>query len=391
VPRKSLSYAIARVQLLNLAVPAAFAVLQASSGEANSSTPAPKFLGAGSCASSSCHGGGGQNQNQFLVWSLRDFHSQRPVATLTTGRSRQIGDALQIKDPASDSHCTTCHAPLREVPESLRGPAFKVNEGVSCEICHGPTENWLRAHTRKDWTHADRSMSGMRDLKSLYVRGNTCVACHQTVETPLLKAGHPELIFELDGQCVSQPKHWRESTNWSSAQTWFVGQAIALREMSWQLSRESNPDERLIARWHALLWLMQKLDGLDAALPKLGTLSFETTPANFAAAQSACDKLALQASNRPWTRVLSRRALQTLASTADDFRKPPADAQTQARRAERLVLALDRLGISQPKPAAESLAERQLNQLFSLAQSIPDFNSASFADALAQFAQTVKD
>ena len=53
------------------------------------------FLGATSCASSSCHGGGGANQNQFLVWSLKDFHSQRPPATLATARSKQIADALE--------------------------------------------------------------------------------------------------------------------------------------------------------------------------------------------------------------------------------------------------------------------------------------------------------
>jgi len=86
-----------------------------------------------------------------------------------------------------------------------------VSEGVSCENCHGPAENWLRAHTRSDWTHADRTFAGMRDLKNLYVRANNCVACHQTVELPLLKAGHPELIFELDGQSVSEPKHWRKA------------------------------------------------------------------------------------------------------------------------------------------------------------------------------------
>jgi len=92
----------------------------------------------------------------------------------------------------------------------------------------------------------------MRDLKNLYVRANTCVACHQTVATPLLKAGHPELIFELDGQCVSQPRHWREKTNWNGAQAWLIGQAVALREMSWQLSREAEPDQKLMVRWSAL-------------------------------------------------------------------------------------------------------------------------------------------
>jgi hypothetical protein len=70
------------------------------------------------------------------------------VATLATARSKQIAEALQIKDPAADARCTACHAPLHEVPENLRGDDFKISEGVSCESCHGPAENWIRAHTR---------------------------------------------------------------------------------------------------------------------------------------------------------------------------------------------------------------------------------------------------
>jgi hypothetical protein len=172
-----------------------------------------KFLGANSCASSGCHGGGGAKQSQFLTWSLKDFHSQRPPATLTTARSKQIAAALEIKDPTADARCTTCHAPLHDVAENLRGENFKVSEGVSCESCHGPAENWLRSHTRHDYTRADRTAAGMRDLQNLYVRANTCVACHQVVSQPLLKAGHPALIFELDGQSVAEPNHWSVEKN----------------------------------------------------------------------------------------------------------------------------------------------------------------------------------
>ncbi len=80
-------------------------------------TPA-KFLGANSCASSSCHGGGGANQNQFLVWSLKDFHSQRPVATLATARSKQIADALGIKN-------ATAEEALHRLPRAAKQRAGK--------------------------------------------------------------------------------------------------------------------------------------------------------------------------------------------------------------------------------------------------------------------------
>ena len=352
---------------------------------------ASQFLGAASCSSSACHGGGGEHQNQYLVWSLKDFHSQRPFATLTTARAKQIGDALLMKDPTTENRCTSCHAPLSEIPKTLRGEAFKVSEGVSCESCHGPAENWLRSHTRPDWTHADRVHAGMRDLKSLYVRANTCVACHQTVETPLLKAGHPELIFELDGQCVTEPLHWREKQGWSSAQTWFVGQAVALREMSWQLSRETEPNKELAARWSALLWLLQKLDGLNKEFPTLPGSSAPSPAQSSVDTLKACDELAKRASASIWSDETSRRAIKALASTGSDFQQPVVAGQSQARRAERLVLALDRLLVSRKDSPSASLADTHLNRLFQLSQSIPDFDPSEFAAALEQFRRLLPD
>jgi len=317
---------------------------------------------------------------------LKDFHSQRPFATLTTARSKQIADALRIQDPVADNHCASCHAPLREIPVSRRGESFQVSEGVSCESCHGPAQGWLRSHTRPDWTPSDRVHAGMRDLQNLYVRANTCVACHQTVGTTLLKAGHPELIFELDGQCVSEPRHWREKLGWSGAQTWFVGQAVALREMSWQLSREREPNADLSSRWIALLWLLQKVDGLHKEFPALSKIPLETSAANCQAALNACDELAKRASASAWTEQMSRDALKALASTAGEFRQPVAASQSQARRAERLVLALDRLLISHKASPRAGPADTDLNRLFKLAQSIPDFDAPKFAAALNQFA-----
>jgi hypothetical protein len=349
---------------------------------------ASQILGATTCSSTSCHGGAGPNQNQFLTWSLRDVHSQRPFATLTTARSKQIGDALGIKDAAADERCTACHAPLQAVPPHLRAADFKVNEGVSCESCHSPAESWLRGHTRPDWTRADRTFAGLRDLKNLYVRANTCVACHQTVELPLLKAGHPELIFELDGQSVAEPRHWREPAGGSGALAWLVGQAVALRELSWQLSRETAPDEQLAARWHALLWLLQRLDGLDPGFPSLGQVPTAPEPRNFGAAQKLADDLARHAAGSPWTDGMSRSALRTLAATGSAFRNDQVSVSLHARRAERLVLALDRLLAAEPARAAAP-ASAKLNNLFKLAQSLPDFDPAAFAVVMEDFAREI--
>ncbi len=344
----------------------------------------PKILGANSCASSSCHGGGGASQNQFLVWSLKDFHSQRPAATLTTARSRQIASALAIPDPAADSRCTSCHAPLTDVPATQRGDDFRVSEGVTCESCHGPAEPWLRAHTRTDYTRADRTAAGLRDLQNLYVRANTCVACHQVVSQPLLQAGHPELIFELDGQSVAEPKHWSAAKNGNGAQAWLVGQAVALRELSWELARASTPAENELNRWRGLVWLVAKTVNANPSLPASPDITFRPNPENFQATQKWADAVALAAAKLTWTGDATRATLAALAKTSADF-NTAGMAPVQARRAERLVLALDRLLTAEKNHQADS----QLNRLFSLAQSVPDFDPQTFATALDQFSQAL--
>jgi hypothetical protein len=347
-----------------------------------------KFLGANSCASSSCHGGGGAQQDQFLTWSLKDFHSQRPPATLTTARSKQLSEALGVKDPTTDERCTVCHAPLQEVPEESQGGQFKASEGVSCESCHGPAENWLRAHTRHDYTRADRTAAGMRDLQNLYVRANTCVACHQTVAQPLLEAGHPELRFELDGQSVAEPKHWSAEKNGNGAQAWLVGQAVALREMSWQLNREAGrvqdlpvavTDTNLVQRWGALAWVLHET----------GTVNFTVPLAlnDYGSIQHKADQLAREKSEAVWTEQMTEACLTRLAGQAASFSDPKIPQPVQARRAERLVLALDRLLAAENNHQAEA----ELNQLFKLAQSVPDFDPGQFAAGLEKFAAAVKN
>ncbi len=353
-------------------------------GAARGADAAAKFLGANSCASSSCHGGGGAAQNQFLVWSLKDFHSQRPTATLTTARSKQIADVLGIKDAPVDARCTVCHAPLNAVPETLRGENFKVSEGVSCESCHGAAESWLRAHTRKDYTRADRTAAGMRDLQNLYVRANTCVACHQNVDTDILKAGHPELIFELDGQSVAEPKHWSAEKNGNGAQAWLVGQAVALREMSWQLANEKSPTDNQINRWTALVWLLHFNQDTNIGLPILES-DWTAKLENFNRVQTLSDKLAKSAASLEWPPKITRTLLKELSqATQKSF-----SGNDSARRAERLVLALDRLVAALPELKGNESLQTALNQLFQLAQSVPDFDPKQFAAALEKFSATL--
>lgn len=346
--------------------------------------PAPvRYVGASSCAASSCHGGAGEKRDQWVLWNAKDVH-RRAHATLTLARSTQIAAAAGIADPVHNSRCTVCHAPFAEVPAPQRVAMLDRTEGISCESCHAPAESWIRSHTRPRtdiFTYLDKVADGLRDLKSLYVRANTCVACHENVDHDLLQAGHPELIFELDGQSVTEPKHWKEAATYSGAQAWLVGQATALREVSWQLTRAGQADERLTDRQAGLLWLIQKAAPV-VGQNQLAALDNQIEPLK---THASADAVAQAVAKLAWTPALTGDALKRLAGTAGDFRTAGATRMVQARRAERLVLGLDRL-LAASDRQLEAKLDPEMKELFRLAQILPDFDPAKFATALEKFA-----
>jgi hypothetical protein len=227
------------------------------------------FIGSVGCKSSSCHGGAGEKRSQYFTWSQKDYHT-KAYAILLNARSERIAEGLGINvvggnvpAAATSARCTVCHAPFQSVAANRLSPGAHPDEGVSCESCHGAAGGWLRGHTRKDWTYNTRVGAGLRDLRSLYVRATACAACHQNLEPQILKAGHPDLFFELDGQSVAEPKHWKEDDPWNGLREWLTGQATALREMSWALAGDPRNDEWSTARWNGLALCDDDFGGRD--------------------------------------------------------------------------------------------------------------------------------
>lgn len=270
-------------------------------------------------------------------------------------------------------------------------PTAHADEGVSCESCHSAAEPWLRGHTRKDWNYAMRVTAGMRDLRSFYVRANTCVACHQNLDSDITKAGHPELMFELDGQSVAEPRHWRDDDPSSGLRAWFVGQAVALREMSWDLSKNETPAPEAIARWKGLAWLLAKVTAQQTNLPGIDPPNEPMSRASFASAQKQSDLLARLAAQASLSDESARHLLRSLAATDSEFvvsKETPPDVPF--RRAQRLVLALDRLSDAVTHQAPGAAKNPALAQLFQDVRSRSDFQVLRFVDHLRSFRETIK-
>lgn len=343
------------------------------------------FVGSIGCKSSSCHGGAGPRRSQYITWSQKDFHT-KAYAVLLNARSERMAESLGVAPAQSSARCTSCHSPFQSIAPSRLPRATHLDEGISCETCHGAAGGWLRGHTRTDWTYNTRVAAGMRDLKSLYVRANTCVACHQNLAPELLKAGHPDLFFELDSQSVAQPKHWQDEEPWSGLRQWLTGQAVALREMSWALARDPQNDAFAIARWDGLAWLCATATSAASISSPVTQPSAAPGPSDFTSMQTQADALARRASASNWSDSSARSLLGALAAVDGEFTAKGTANALLGQRAKRLVLALDRLAnaLGQNRGAPLKI-DPELNQLFEDVRTLDSFDAPSFATHLRAF------
>jgi hypothetical protein len=344
------------------------------------------FVGSVGCKSSSCHGGAGPKRSQYLTWSQKDYHT-KGYAILLNARSDRIAESLGItaagapNPAATNSRCTVCHSPFQSLPAARLSNTAHSDEGVSCESCHGAAGGWFRGHTRKDWTYNTRVGAGMRDLRSLYVRATACAACHQSLDPALLKAGHPDLFFELDSQSIAEPKHWQDDDPWSGPREWLTGQAVALREMSWNLASDPLPDEWSIARWNGLAWLCATATSAAAISSPIILPPASPSRSDFANTQTQADTLARRAATSNWSEETARNLLTVLASSADEFSAKTAGPGVLGQRAKRLVLALDRLSYALDKNRGFKLRmEPEMKQLWQDVRVLDSFDTAAFAN-----------
>ena len=334
-----------------------------------------RFTSASSCSTSGCHGGG-EGHNQFSLWQKKDVHT-RAHAVLASGRSAGIAEKLSIKEATKSARCTVCHSPLQSVNPDLFVENAKPDVGIACETCHGPAERWLRAHTRTDYTHEMRLAAGMRDVGDFAARAGVCIACHQVIEQPLLDAGHPPMIFELDAQMLAEPPHWKDEGTWLGPRAWLAGQAVALREISWALTKKPG-DAELQPRWQALAWLLRKTDSGAKILPDGGAAG---------EMQSASDRLARAAAKETWSKDSTLALLRKVAGLGADFRDAAqADVIPIQRRSEIVTQAVDRMWAALKTEGKLSSAnmDTTVAALGQLARAQAGFDRIKFAAALEQ-------
>jgi len=243
---------------------ASIAFACAGTGEADETRPPFRYVGSATCSAGGCHGGAGSKEprgSEFSIWTQQDVHA-RAFSRLLDEPSKRIAQRLGFDAAHEAERCLKCHSPqissremaarhrLATRPMTTR-KGMVCTEGVNCEQCHGPAEEWLEPHketTRwKSTSMADRESLGFRDTRSLVTRAKLCADCHvgsaesgRAVDHDLIAAGHPRLRFEFNSYLANMPAHWTPRADWHpelsrgsdgfvarETSTWAVGQLVA--------------------------------------------------------------------------------------------------------------------------------------------------------------------
>lgn len=399
-----------------------------------------KFMGAASCASSNCHGSVSPRQstnvlqNEYTTWSKHDRHAQAWLS-LTTEAGQTIGKHLGISSPEKEPWCLRCHATYVESAE-LKHSQFRVEDGVSCESCHGAAEGYLKEHYQSSATHAGNVEQGLLDLVPLGKRAGLCLDCHfgsekAIVNHRLIGAGHPRLSFELDTFSMLQPRHWkvdedykRRKQDYNSARAWLVGQVTlahatveALSDPKWSRSGPF-PELSLLACYschHSLKqeqWKSRDYDGRPGMLRlntsalfvvehALRALNSPLTDAIRSETKKIHDhfydngivgstdglKSALhKAEDFVESHALENKSLRALlASTAETGARTP---HLQYESAEQVAMALSSV-LAQLSPDS-TLYEKEMKNIYSSLATPSEFVADSFTKACQELMRAVR-
>jgi len=103
-----------------------------------------KYIGASKCKM--CHVKPATGE-QYNIW-LKGPHAGA-MKTLASDEAKKIATEKGIADPTTDPACIICHATVGGVDAKFVASA-KMDEGVSCESCHGPGSMYKGASVMKN-------------------------------------------------------------------------------------------------------------------------------------------------------------------------------------------------------------------------------------------------
>jgi len=141
-------------------------------------TEKAQYIGAAKCKM--CHTAKAKGE-AHPIWSKSKHASA--YATLATEEAKAVGKKAGIDDPQKSSKCLKCHVTAYDAPATAKAATYKMEDGVTCETCHGPGSLYQSMKVMKALAAGTQDHAAVSynpgDLKS-------CVKCHNQ-ESPTYK------------------------------------------------------------------------------------------------------------------------------------------------------------------------------------------------------------
>jgi len=125
------------------------------------------YVGASACKL--CHKAELQGR-QYVIWES-NLHS-KAFANLKTPKAAEIGRTAGVADPVENAQCLGCHAPL-----AAKAPELK-EEGVTCEVCHGPGSAYKKLNIMMERQKAAQNGLVLYNADPDAIQAH-CLKCHQ--------------------------------------------------------------------------------------------------------------------------------------------------------------------------------------------------------------------
>lgn len=146
-----------------------------------------KYIGSEKCAKI-CHKKE-KKGSQLEIWQ-KSNHS-KAFSVLATPEAKEIfknnvGDG----DPQKSEKCLPCHVAGYGLDKSNFAPSYKIEDGVSCEVCHGPGS-------------AYKSISIMKNREKFLANGGilpdekVCIKCHNKKSPTFKEFQYEEMVKKI--------------------------------------------------------------------------------------------------------------------------------------------------------------------------------------------------
>jgi len=148
------------------------------------------YIGAGKCKI--CHKTEKQGK-QFPIWE--DLKHSKSFAALSSADAPARAEEMGVENPSESPKCLKCHAPLFE-----KAADFK-EEGVTCEVCHGPGSVYKKLSIMKSREESVANGLTVNDTPEL--RKKFCSTCHENAHG---QAFDTEASYEIIKHPVPEKK-----------------------------------------------------------------------------------------------------------------------------------------------------------------------------------------